>query len=251
MATLRSRSFVLTLVGFCCLFGSVTACGGSSTSDPAAAGGNAGAAGTAGTGAGGGQNGCKYDGQTYFPGESFPAGDGCNTCTCAPSGEVACTKMGCVGCEYNGQTYKPGDSFPAGDGCNDCTCMENGQVSCTLAYCAPVCVYAGVEYPAGATFPALDGCNKCTCNSDGTVGCTEIACPCDPANEWWRNYVATNPKTCEVIDYACTGNTTPFTNACGCGCEQDASCPQVIDCKPPKPCDPALIEKCPYSYVAK
>lgn len=43
---------------------------------------------------GGGQQ-CTYDGETYEPGESFPAGDGCNTCTCAEDGSVACTLIAC------------------------------------------------------------------------------------------------------------------------------------------------------------
>ena len=39
---------------------------------------------------------CDYDGNTYEIGESFPATDGCNTCSCMENGNVACTKMACV-----------------------------------------------------------------------------------------------------------------------------------------------------------
>ena len=38
---------------------------------------------------------CVYEGNTYKPGESFPSGDGCNTCTCN-NGEVACTLIACA-----------------------------------------------------------------------------------------------------------------------------------------------------------
>lgn len=38
-------------------------------------------------------------------------------------------------CEYGGQYWLPGDEFPAGDGCNVCTCTETGEVACTLAEC--------------------------------------------------------------------------------------------------------------------
>ena len=38
-------------------------------------------------------------------------------------------------CEWNGETYQVGDTFPAGDGCNSCHCNEDGEVSCTLLAC--------------------------------------------------------------------------------------------------------------------
>jgi len=39
---------------------------------------------------------CEVDGQLYRVGESFPAPDGCNTCTCHWGGDAACTEMGCI-----------------------------------------------------------------------------------------------------------------------------------------------------------
>ncbi len=194
--------------------------------------------------------GCAVGGHTYEPGQSFPAPDGCNTCTCGADGSYGCTKMACVVCEWDGQTHQPGESFPAGDGCNTCSCEPDGTVGCTLMWCAS-CQYAGVIYQPGDSFPALDGCNTCTCDDMGNVGCTELACPCDPEAEWWRDYVATDPETCMVIDYVCPTNTTMFGNACGCGCEQDPSCPEWFDCMPPAPCDMEKIkEECPYSGIA-
>ena len=32
---------------------------------------------------------------TYVQGDTFPAGDGCNTCTCGFDGTVGCTKIAC------------------------------------------------------------------------------------------------------------------------------------------------------------
>jgi hypothetical protein len=241
-----------------------------------------------------GGDGCLVDGHTYAPGESFPASDGCNSCTCSSDGTAAsCTEMACfdgcldtdgnghaVGdtwpagdgcntcscvddgtadctqqdcgtpCEWNGETYQVGDAFPAGDGCNSCTCEPGGLASCTLIWC-PMCTYAGTQYKPGESFPALDGCNSCTCDDTGNVGCTKVACACDPTKEWWRQYVATDPAQCMVIDYGCPANTTGFENECGCGCEQAASCPQWFDCMPPNPCDEQQIkETCPYSGIA-
>ena len=39
---------------------------------------------------------CTYEGETYKPGASVAAKDGCNTCSCSASGNVACTKMACA-----------------------------------------------------------------------------------------------------------------------------------------------------------
>lgn len=280
-----------------------------------------------------GGDGCEYNGETYDVGESFPAGDGCNTCSCQEDGTVGCTLIGCVdACEWEGQVYLEGDTFAAGDGCNTCSCEAGGAVACTLLACVGDCYYDGQYYPAGSifpasdgcntceclsegdlictdipcavemcsyegyfhapgetwlsnnqctsctceaggeaecatgivcnscyyagvlyesdqSFPALDGCNTCTCNG-GAVGCTKLACPCDPAEEWYREYVATNPEACQVIDYACPPGVSPFFNDCGCGCEQPSWCPQSFDCMPPVNCDTqAIHELCPYSVI--
>jgi hypothetical protein len=40
---------------------------------------------------------CSYNHQGYPKGASFPAGDGCNVCTCVASGQIACTEKACLG----------------------------------------------------------------------------------------------------------------------------------------------------------
>ena len=95
-------------------------------------------------------------------GETKPAEDGCNTCTCA-GGEWACTEKACECME--------GDTKPAGDGCNTCGCVE-GMWACTEIGCEdpppPECM-------DGDTKPAGDGCNTCGC-IDGMWACTLIGC---------------------------------------------------------------------------
>jgi len=84
------------------------------------------------------RNGCDYEGRHYPEGASFPASDGCNSCSCGPGGLVACTKRLCVAtCSYGGQTYNVGDSFPSSDGCNTCSCSSGGLVACTERACLP------------------------------------------------------------------------------------------------------------------
>ena len=40
-----------------------------------------------------------------------------------------------VTCTYNGQIYQAGESVPSIDGCNSCSCDESGQVACTDMAC--------------------------------------------------------------------------------------------------------------------
>jgi len=255
MISASRHPLALTLCGLAALV--LAACGGSVSSpdsdDAGSTGGASGAGGAAGTGGGaagiggsGGNTGCYANGQWYKEGDSFKSD--CNTCQCHSSGQISCTAMACYDCSWQGSWYYAGDTYPAGDGCNTCTCMAGGASACTEMACSG-CVYAGQHYKPGEGFPALDGCNKCECTDQG-VSCTDMACACDPAKEWWRNYVAHSPEECSVIDYVCPPNTFGFSNACGCGCEQDSSCPEYISCMPPAPNCEADKAKCPFSGVA-
>jgi hypothetical protein len=195
---------------------------------------------------------CIHRGETHSPGDQFPAGDGCNTCRCEPGGAVSCTLMACGDCEYQGTSHELGETFPSGDGCATCTC-EPGGVQCEATGCAIGCASGGPSFPAGATVPAGDGCNTCLCAGDGQFGCTKVACACDPAKEFGRDYVGGSVEECQVIDFSCPANTEVFANACGCGCEQDLWCPEYFSCRPgpSSGCDAeALGALCPYSGFA-
>jgi Pacifastin inhibitor (LCMII)/Kazal-type serine protease inhibitor domain len=92
-----------------------------------------------------------------------------------------------AGCDYEGKHYAPGDSFPAADGCNNCSCQQNGRVVCTLRACVAICGgLAGFQcadgqycnYPidalcgaADATGTCLDKPELCTANFDPVCGC--------------------------------------------------------------------------------
>lgn len=93
--------------------------------------------------------GCRYDGEHYRAGESFPSSDGCNTCRCSESGDVACTLVYCEppdagppdastgGCEVGNITLPEGEGIICPDGCNDCGCND-GQLVQTLKACTPL-----------------------------------------------------------------------------------------------------------------
>jgi hypothetical protein len=86
----------------------LAACGGASRSGPRDDGraGAAGAGASAGSGSGGAGcdlgscvDGCLFQGRHYEPGESFSAGDGCNSCSCGADGNVDCTLIDCPTCD--------------------------------------------------------------------------------------------------------------------------------------------------------
>ncbi|MGE5789037.1 MAG: hypothetical protein ACM3ZE_30890, partial [Myxococcales bacterium] len=107
---------------------------------------------------------CTYEGKEYASGTSFPATDGCNTCSCVDA-SVTCTKKTCTlptgSCTYAKVIYQDGDAFPSTDGCNKCTCSA-GKVDCTTIDCGTqtslTCTYTGVTYKDGDAFPSTDGC---------------------------------------------------------------------------------------------
>jgi hypothetical protein len=79
------------------------------------------------------------DDQSCIAGTTFPADDGCNTCTCPNSGkksEAGCTLMDC-----NNGECAPGEQITAPDGCNTCECPDSGKIServnCTEMECPP------------------------------------------------------------------------------------------------------------------
>lgn len=111
------------------------------------------------------------------------------------------------------------------------------------------CYHDGKQYKVGESRPADDGCNTCSCMDNGGWACTKIFCGCNPETEWWRDYVLEDEQQCWAAYIVCPEHTTYFSNSCGCGCEQDRSCPEWINCMPPRDCSD-LRSKCPYSEIA-
>jgi Pacifastin inhibitor (LCMII) len=58
----------------------------------------------------------------------------CTLRACADGGQDAAGDGG-VTCVYGGVVYHPGDAFPAGDGCNRCSCLATGVAACTKIAC--------------------------------------------------------------------------------------------------------------------
>lgn len=154
-------------------------CGGSTSGGTTSGGGgSAGASSGSGGNATGGDDTdgstCEVDGQTYEEGASFPASDGCNTCTCLGGGGVVCTQIACPGetpCGgWRGDTcnedeycaYEPGQHCGAADATSVCRPRPTG---CDFSY-VPVCGCDGQTYG-----------NACAANAAGHGVKSDGECP--------------------------------------------------------------------------
>jgi len=135
-------------------------------------------------------------------------------------------------CEHNGKSYAVGEKFPAGDGCNQCTCGERGEAQCTLLGCnsGPSCKVGGATYAVGERV-SDDGCNTCTCSSSGDVLCTQRACPPEPAScEALSNELATTLANVQKCSSAADcGQPIPGSS---CGCTRDKIARKDADLAP-------------------
>jgi hypothetical protein len=111
---------------------------------PPSIGGTPGASGGSGATPGaGGDGSCVVGGTRYANGASWACD--CNTCFCR-NGSFGSTAVGCVACFYGGQGHLAGETFKALDGCNTCRCEASGQVACTDAACACAPGVDGLHY---------------------------------------------------------------------------------------------------------
>lgn len=91
-------------------------------------------------------------------------------------------------CDYEGNAVAIGSSFPASDGCNTCSCADDGSVICTLKACVALCKVAGCssELCVGPDDPGISSCifrpeyacyrgATCAQQADGMCGWTQTA----------------------------------------------------------------------------
>jgi len=161
---------------------------------------------------------CTVQGKGYSLNESFPAPDGCNTCTCMAGGSSACTEKACLDdggmsgdagtCSYGGKTWQVGDVWSATDGCNTCSCVSDGNPGCSAIGCnTNGCTdFLMNSHSAGETFGR---CGGCTCQPDGSSICLAVACPkASCKDEYGQRHAA--------------GETFEEGNSC-CTCGEDGS----------------------------
>lgn len=257
----------------------VGACGGSVDHDPGASGG---------PGTGGRQGadgGSRNPGGTPFTGGAQTSG-GAQTYggKSSSGGEQTCCLAEAI-CQPDEKEIPSLKDCPAGYACHETT------ICCSTIYCArptvqctavPVCDAGDAEI-TGECPPDLSCYTRSLCGSTircrhsdfgaggssgsaggtgvggsvgGSAGAGGSAGSCSPTEEYNRNYVSLSPAECTLIFYGCAPPTKMFSNACGCGCEQSASCPEWVNCEPgstPRDalCTVAPDDPCPYTVRAQ
>ncbi len=233
-----------------------------SSGDAGSAGSKGGSAGTGGSnrggtgsgGKGGSVGGSSSGGGPSTGGTGAIGGDG-GTAGTTPNGGVSGTSGGCclaLPTCAPGQVEQPVDKpCPPGYECEDISiCCSTIRCGSPIATCSayPSCDEGDTQVegecpPDGACYTSS------LCGS--TINCRDTGC--DPESEHNLNYVGMG-DSCALLDFACPEHTNYFHNDCGCGCEQDRSCPAVIDCSPsPEPnprCSQEKLERCPYTVIA-
>jgi hypothetical protein len=99
--------------------------------------------------------------------------------------------------------------------------------------------------PAGTQCYSISLC--CT-----QIWCAKASSVCNVSTDYNLHYVGTSSAQCQTIKFVCPTNTTMFSNACGCGCQQSASCPEYVDCMPGPSTPNSLCSDntCPYTTRA-
>jgi len=116
------------------------------------------------------------------------------------------------------------------------TVAAAGASSCTNA-CDP----GDPEVPPGGA------CAPYSCYTRALCG-EEITCVNCKAPSVSRHYAAYGE--CALAEIECPDQTLPFRDDCGCGCAQDPSCPDQINCLAADPlCSAEGLAKCPYSGI--
>lgn len=140
---------------------------------------------------------CKYDGQVYEAGASFPASDGCNTCTCGPDGSVACTEKACI-CDYDAPGRKWVAQSPERCATVRFACEEGMRPFFNDCGC-------GCE-------PAVEECRVGGCSGQLCVGPGE---PDVSTCEWLPQYACYQGASCELQpDGRCGWTPTDELRAC-------------------------------------
>jgi hypothetical protein len=222
-------------------------CCGGTLSGPADAGEGVGGQTSAVGGAGSSIGGGGVGGQKPATGGANAAGSG---------GTVCCNGMPVCG---NGdQEILSQDACPTGAECYSMSmCCSTIWCAKATAQCTavPTCDSGDTQLLQGTCATSASCYERTVCGT--TISCMKSATgACNPTTEYNRNYIATSTSSCQAVKFACPANTTAFFNSCGCGCEQDASCPQYVDCMPgPGTQDPLCSstganDRCPYTTRA-
>ena len=113
---------------------------------------------------------CRYEGSSHSLGDSFPANDGCNTCSCNSLG-ITCTHRTCLPDAGSPDLGSVDDASPLDASPDQAGPSDGGPAD------GPVTCQSGSHvYAPGVLFPSDDGCNFCSCDTQGRILCTAVFC---------------------------------------------------------------------------
>ncbi len=114
---------------------------------------------------------------------------------------------------------------------------------------APSC--AAGYFPNGSQCASSNtACYTISFCAGAILACVSADPICDRGSDYNRSYVQADTTRCQSIAIDCISGTQSFSNSCGCGCEQPASCPRSVDCMPGSAApDPLCVDSttCPLS----
>jgi hypothetical protein len=197
------------------------ACGGNAEGNPGSESGGAGHGGA--TAASGGAGAMPGKGGTSAQGGAPGNGGATN------GGAMSCCLALAI-CDSGDTQLKDGEACPSGGDCySRSICCSTVRCMRPAAQCnaIPLCD-EGDKQIQGECPPDLRCYTRTLCGT--TINCLGSAC--DRGAEYNRKYATTSHDSCALIDFACPANTEYFINDCGCGCQQDESCPQFVNCQP-------------------
>ena len=171
---------------------------------------------------------------------------GCSGTTAFESGDAGIGGVAGAGTGGTGGSSSLGGTPSTGGSSN---LGAGGAIICCNAM--PVC-------GAGdSTIANPDACPAGTQCYSLSICCTQIWCAkassvCNVSTDYNLHYMGTSSAQCQTLRFACPANTTMFNNACGCGCQQSASCPEYVDCMPGPSASNSLCSDstCPYTTRA-
>ena len=121
----------------------------------------------AGCGDDGGAQRCEYRGMTYALGESFPAGDGCNACTCTADG-ASCTERACPDAGMiDPMSCAPHSGCTTGPACNGRCCGQGEKCVGGVCQCGPNASCSTGDTCAAAGPIGEDACGSICCGKSG------------------------------------------------------------------------------------
>jgi hypothetical protein len=120
---------------------------------------------------------CRHMGETHFPGDVFPAADGCNFCECITDGRI-----GTVSCSAEACTEDGGVVVDGGGG----ECAGDRVTGCDGPMCEGICCGQGERCESG----------RCSCNGGARCDNGDLCAPAGPQG----------PDACGVV---CCGSTGP------------------------------------------